>query len=66
MSQPSAEARALLVNTRRAAELLCLSPRMVWTLSNRREIPSVRIGRCLRFDPEDLRRWVESRKVRQR
>ena len=53
---------ARLIDSREAAAILGLSRRTLWTLYNRGEIPVVRIGRAVRFDPADLRAWVETKK----
>jgi excisionase family DNA binding protein len=46
-----------------AAELLRLTPRQVSRLANRGELPAVYLpGNEIRFDPDDLRRWVNSHK----
>jgi excisionase family DNA binding protein len=39
--------------------LLSISPRKLWELTNRGVIPSIRIGRSLRYRHEDLRAWAE-------
>ena len=54
----------LLLRPAEAAEALAVSPRKLWELTNRGVIPSVRIGRCVRYDPADLRRWINERKTR--
>ena len=46
-----------------AAVYLHDSERHVRSLSERREIAVVRIGRKVRFDPADLDRYIESRRV---
>jgi excisionase family DNA binding protein len=51
-----------LVSSHEAAKRLGICERTVWTLQNSGELPSVRIGRCIRFDLDDLCRWVEDRK----
>lgn len=55
---------ALLVRPREAAAMLAISPRKLWELTNLREVPSVRIGRCLRYPREGLEGWVVARQVR--
>ena len=46
-----------------AADLLRLTPRQVAKLARRGELPSVNLpGDEVRFDPDDIQRWVESRK----
>ena len=52
----------LLLRPAEAAEALAISPRKLWELTDRREIPSVRIGRSVRYDPGDLRRWINEQK----
>jgi len=49
----------LLVSAREAASLLCVSDRTLWTLTAPRgPIPSVRLGRSVRYSVEALRAWV--------
>jgi excisionase family DNA binding protein len=46
-----------------AADVLRLTPRQVTRLARRGELPSVQLpGKEIRFDPEDIRRWVEALK----
>lgn len=52
----------LLINTRDAARALSISTRKLWELTNCREIPSVRIGRRVLYDPSDLRAWIDKQK----
>jgi excisionase family DNA binding protein len=49
----------LLVDAAEAARLLCVSPRTVWSLTQRGELPACRIGRLVRYDPRDLAAYVE-------
>jgi excisionase family DNA binding protein len=51
-----------LLKPREAAGFLAISERKLWDLTRRREIPHVRIDRAVRYDPEDLRAWVEGQK----
>jgi excisionase family DNA binding protein len=45
------------------AEVLRLTPRQVGKLARRGDLPSVNLpGNEVRFDPDDIRQWVESRK----
>lgn len=48
-----------LLTARQTAKVLCISARKLWELTNRREIPHLRIGRALRYDPRDLDTWLE-------
>jgi len=48
----------LLVNSREAARLLCVSQRTLWTLADTGQIPRLKIGKIVRFDVSDLRAWI--------
>ena len=54
--------RPLLIDRREAARLLGISPRKLWDLSNIGELPVMRIGNALRYDPNDLRAWIAANK----
>lgn len=51
-----------LLNYRQASAYLALSERKLWALAASAEIPTCRIGRCVRFDIEDLRLFIERTK----
>jgi excisionase family DNA binding protein len=52
-----------LITDSEAAEILALTPRQVARLAKCGELPSVTLpGNEVRFDPEDIRQWVEGRK----
>jgi len=67
-SEPTREADAgeaatpQLLREREAANLLAISPRKLWELRERGEIPHVRLGRAVRYDVADLQRWINARK----
>lgn len=50
----------LLVDEREAARLLGVSPRTIWALRARGELPAVRIPgtRLVRYSVETLRDWI--------
>jgi excisionase family DNA binding protein len=52
----------LLLKPSDAAEALSISPRKLWAMTNSGEIPSVRFGRSVRYDPADLREWIDQQK----
>lgn len=55
----------LLIGSAEAARMLSISPRTLWGLTAPRgPIPCVYLRRAVRFDPDDLRRWVEQSKQR--
>lgn len=49
----------LLLTSREAATALSISERTLWGLQ---DLPRVRIGRSVRYDLEDIRAWIASRK----
>ena len=53
-----------LLNTGEAAEILNLGKRTVQELVEARRLNSIKIGRAVRFDPADLRRFIEEQKRR--
>jgi excisionase family DNA binding protein len=54
---------AALLTVREAADLLRISERTLFTLTKNHEIPSVRVGRGVRYDERDLARWIEAQKT---
>lgn len=53
-----------LLNSHQAAKLLNISTRKLWTLTNCGQIPAVRMGRAVRYDPADLQRFIDQSKKR--
>ena len=53
-----------LLTPEEAGRTLAIGRRKLWELTNCGELPCVRIGRAVRYDPEDLRAWIERRKSR--
>lgn len=64
-SNPNEMPAPLLVDTRTAATLLCISPRTVWGLADTGALPVVRIGRRKLFRLCDLSAFVEARAARE-
>lgn len=58
-----AQVDPLLVTSSQAAKALSMSPRTLWTLTNSGEIPCVRFGRAVRYDPDDLKAWIRAQKA---
>ena len=56
----------LLLSTREAAQTLSISPRKLWSMTNSGEIPCIRFGKSVRYDPIDLKAWIDSQKEGQR
>lgn len=49
-----------LLKAKEVAEILQISRAMAYTLMQRGEIPTVRIGKARRVRPEDLIKYIES------
>lgn len=59
--EPREEAEApLLIRALEAADILSLSPRKLWELTNRSAIPHRRVGRCVRYVPRELQEWIDA------
>lgn len=52
----------LLYTARQTAAALVVSQRTLWTLTQKRGLPCVRVGRLVRYAPDDLKAWIESQK----
>ena len=52
---------SLAVRPKDAAKLLGIGERLLWSLTNRGEIPCVRLGRCVIYPVDQLRTWLGSR-----
>jgi excisionase family DNA binding protein len=55
---------AILVDAREAARRLAISPRTLWQLTKDRVVPSIRIGKCVRYRVADLEDWTRQRVVK--
>lgn len=51
-----------LITSAQAADRLGVSQRMVWELAKRGDLPVVKIGRAVRFDPLDIEQFVAAAK----
>ena len=56
-------ASPLLLTPRQAAQTLAVCEKTLYTLTKRGELPSVRIGRAVRYDVADLQAFINSRKA---
>lgn len=54
----TAESTPILVDAKRAAAMLSISPRKLWELTNCGAIERVRIDRAVRYRVADLEAWV--------
>ena len=48
----------LLLKPSEAAQVLGIGRSLMYELIARREIPSVRLGRCLRVSKESIQKWI--------
>ena len=53
----------LLVDVKTTARLLSICEKTLWTLTDRGDIPCIRIGRSVRYSPDDLRAWIARTKT---
>jgi excisionase family DNA binding protein len=51
----------ITLNPRDAAKFLGIGERLLWSMTNRREIPHVRIGRKVLYPIDRLREWLRDR-----
>jgi excisionase family DNA binding protein len=58
MNSPDMSPLAPLLTVRETADLLRISERTLFTLTKSGEIPTIRIGRGVRYDERDLAEWV--------
>ena len=49
-----------LLSVRAAADLLNVSPRTVYALVERGELPAIRVGGQIRFVPNTLEEWLRN------
>lgn len=61
MSDLNTTNQKLLVDTQEAARMLSLCKRTVFTLTQNGELPTVRIGRSVRYRVVDLEAWAAAR-----
>ena len=54
----------LLLSANKAARMLSISPRTLWTMTASGEMPCVRIRGRVLYDVEDLRAYIEAKKER--
>ena len=54
------DSQKMLLKPGEAALVLSISARKLWDLTDSGNITCVRIGRSVRYDPMDLKRWIDS------
>ncbi len=53
----------MMLNIHQLATELQLSESGIYQWVSQRKIPFVKIGRSVRFDSEEIKRWLENKKV---
>ena len=48
-----------LINSRQAAQYLCVSERTLWTITETGLIPRIKMGHCVRYKMDDLVRYID-------
>jgi excisionase family DNA binding protein len=61
-----AEPAVKLIRAEEVAEMLSVSKGRVYQMAQGGEIPSIRIGTCLRFDPGDVLEYIRAQKRERR
>jgi predicted DNA-binding transcriptional regulator AlpA len=54
---------SILIDANAAASALGVCSKTVWTLTKNNDLPCVRIGQRVLYDPRDLRTWVDRQKT---
>jgi excisionase family DNA binding protein len=60
---PETEGLPRLLSIGQLAERLGTTPRHVRRLVAERRVPFVKVGRLVRFDPDDIAAWLDGRRV---
>lgn len=56
------ESREEALNVRQVAELLGVSGKHIYELAAQGKLPAFRVGKAVRFDPQDVADWLRKRK----
>lgn len=56
----------MMINIQELAERLDVSISGVYTWVNQKKIPYVKIGHLIRFDSNDIDKWLEEKKIKPR
>ena len=55
-----AELHGRLLKAGQVAEMLAISTRTLWSLTQRGQFPCIRIGRAVRYSHADVLAWIET------
>lgn len=53
-----------ILNAKQASELLNINLFTLYSLSRRKQIPTIRIGKLVRYDERELEAWIEQKKIK--
>lgn len=53
-----------LLNAKQTAKLLNINLFTLYSLSRRKAIPTIKIGKLVRYDQNDLEAWLQEQKVK--
>ncbi len=53
-----------LLNAKQAAKLLNINIFTLYSLSRRKAIPTIKIGKLVRYDQDDLETWLSKQKIK--
>lgn len=59
--ESSSDTEALLLSPREAARALSICEKTLWTITQKGEIPVIKIGRLVRYPIEGLKAWIENK-----
>lgn len=52
-----------LLTVREASQILRINRYLIYRLARDGDLPAIRVGRMVRFRPEDLREWIEKHRT---
>lgn len=62
MTAPDTVPAPMLLTAAETARRLGICPKSLWSLTRSGRLPAVRIGRAVRYDVADIRRFIEASK----
>ena len=57
--KPEVVSSPILVDPQQASRMLAICPRKLWQMTKDRQIPSLKIGKSVRYRVADLNAWTE-------
>jgi hypothetical protein len=60
MQQPGADVQRLALRPREAARALGIGERLLWSMTNQKLIPHLKIGRAVVYPVDGLKRWLDT------